>query len=133
MEVQFKTWDQQPLQANPPAGCDQNTTSCYNFPAARKAAVPSATPTTVNVPLASASSWSATNAAQLVGLQWQWTGSGCPIDVDITGIRFVNMTPTQSDGGTTDAATPASDGGTTDSDTTGADAGTTGADADSSG
>jgi glucuronoarabinoxylan endo-1,4-beta-xylanase len=102
MELQIKTFDQQPSTQTPPGGCDPtNPNGCYNFPVVKKVAVPSATPTTVTTPLTSFSSWSATNAAQVVGLQWQFTGTnissdagadavvGCPIDVAVTGIKFL--------------------------------------------
>ena len=32
LELQIKTFDQQPKQQTPPGGCDQNYESCYNFP-----------------------------------------------------------------------------------------------------
>jgi hypothetical protein len=42
-------------------------------------------------------SWSAGNAAQVIGMQWQFTGekvdpdagSGCPIEIAVSNIRFV--------------------------------------------
>ena len=100
MELQIKTFDQQPLQQNPAGGCDQDTQSCYNFPVAKRVAVPSEELTTVAVPLSDVANWSPENAAQVVGLQWQWTGNadldpdagvGCPIDVYISDIRFVTL------------------------------------------
>ena len=48
--------------------------------------------------LSDITNWSDANAAQVVGLQWQWTGGpdldpdsgvGCDIDVTITNIKFV--------------------------------------------
>jgi hypothetical protein len=108
LELQFKTFDQQPIQQTPPGGCDQNAGSCYNFPVKKQVAVPAATPVIVTVPLDTVTNWSPANAAQVVGLQWQWTGTsidpdagtGCPIDVNITGIRFLQMET--SDAATTD-------------------------------
>jgi len=99
MELQFKTYDQQPNNATPAGGCDPNGTGgCYNFPVVKQVAVPSDTPTTVVTPLDTVTNWSAKNAAQVVGLQWQWTGTnipandagaGCPIDVTITNVKFL--------------------------------------------
>jgi len=98
MELQIKTFDQQPVSQNPAGGCLQDAAEgCYNFPVTKQVAVPSADPTTVVVPLDGFSNWSAANAAQVVGMQWQWTGTsldpdagvGCPIDVTITDIKFL--------------------------------------------
>ena len=54
------------------------------------------------VQLTDISNWSDANAAQVVGMQWQWTSptpdldagavdasAGCTIDVTITGIKFL--------------------------------------------
>jgi hypothetical protein len=113
MELQIKTFDQHPQTQTPPGGCDPNGPGgCYNFPVVRRVAVPSATPAIVVTPLSSFTNWSAANAAQVVGLQWQFTTgaaapvtpdggadggaeadggapAGCPIDVTVTGIRFL--------------------------------------------
>lgn len=98
LELQFKTYDQQPDNATPAGGCDPKATGgCYNFPVIKQVAVPSATSTTVVAPLSKATGWSSANAAQLVGLQWQWTGTNvtgdagaaCPIDVTVTNIKFL--------------------------------------------
>jgi glucuronoarabinoxylan endo-1,4-beta-xylanase len=95
LELQIKTFDQQPTSQVPAGGCDLDAGSCYNFPDATQVAVPTATAQTVMVPLSSFSNWSAANAGQVVGLQWQFTGtsvdagSTCPIDVAITGIQFL--------------------------------------------
>jgi hypothetical protein len=96
LELQIQTFDQRPTTQTPAGGCNSATTSCYGFPVVKKVAVPSATSATITTPLASFSTWSATNAAQVVGLQWQFTGTlldpdasvGCPIDVTITNIKF---------------------------------------------
>jgi hypothetical protein len=121
LELQIKTFDQQPIQQTPPGGCDQNQHSCYNFPVAKQVAVASGAPMTVTVPLSAFTKWSAANAAQVVGLQWQWTGTnidpdagagaGCPIDETITNVRFLHMD-------TPDADTETSDAATTDAETT---------------
>ena len=124
LELQIKTFDQQPKQQTPPGGCDQNYESCYNFPVKRQVAVPTAQPTVITTPLAEITPWSARNAAQVVGLQWQFTGTkvgpdagaACPIDVRITGIRFLH--PDAGDAGASDAAdagtSDPADGGTSD-------------------
>jgi hypothetical protein len=99
MELQVKTFEQQPVTQTPAGGCYQDAgTSCYNFPTLKQVAGPTADPTTVVVPLDSITSWSPENAAQVVGLQWQFTapgldpdaGVGCPFDVYITNIRFLS-------------------------------------------
>ena len=105
LELQIKTFDQQPITQNPAGGCYQDASAgCYNFPVARKVAVPSADPTPVAVKLSDVQNWSAANAAQVVGLQWQFTSPpsaldasaadpdaavGCPIDVTVTDIKFL--------------------------------------------
>ena len=61
--------------------------------------MPTAEPTVITTPLADFTKWSAANAGQVVGLQWQFTGTNvgpdagasCPIDVSITGIKFLRM------------------------------------------
>jgi glucuronoarabinoxylan endo-1,4-beta-xylanase len=116
LELQIKTFDQQPKQQTPPGGCDQNYDSCYNFPVKKQVAVPTAEPMVITTPLADFTKWSAANAGQVVGLQWQFTGTNvgpdagasCPIDVRITGIKFVQMDA--GDAGASDAA----DAGTAD-------------------
>jgi glucuronoarabinoxylan endo-1,4-beta-xylanase len=103
MELQMKTFDQQPINQTPAGGCYQDAgTSCYNFPVKKQVAVPSSNPTPVVVQLTDISNWSDANAAQVVGMQWQWTSptpdldagavdasAGCTIDVTITGIKFL--------------------------------------------
>jgi glucuronoarabinoxylan endo-1,4-beta-xylanase len=100
MELQIKTFDQQPITQNPAGGCYQDASAgCYNFPVMKQVAAPSAEPTTVTVPLSDITNWSAQNAGQVVGLQWQWTvnskldpdaGAGCPITATITDVKFLN-------------------------------------------
>ena len=100
MELQLKTFEQQPSTQNPAGGCDESAGSCYNFPVVKRVAVPSAETTTVVVPLDSFTTWSTEKAKQVVGMQWQWTanadldpdpdaGGGCPIDVTISDIKFL--------------------------------------------
>ena len=79
MELQIKTFDQHPRTQTPPGGCDPaNPAGCYNFPVVKRVAVPTATPTKVVTPLSSFTNWSEANAAQVVGLQWQFTTSAPP-------------------------------------------------------
>jgi len=108
LELQIKTFDQTPSSQNPPGGCDSDAGTCYNYPVAKQVVVPSPDATTVMTPLSNVTSWSSDNAKQVVGLQWQFTGTnipssdagdadagadaapaGCPIDVSITGIKFL--------------------------------------------
>ena len=101
----MKTFDQQPVNQTPAGSCYQDAgTSCYNFPVKKQVAVPTADPTTVVVPLDSITNWSPENAAQVVGMQWQFTapgldpdaGVGCPIDVYITDIKFLQGEPAEA-------------------------------------
>jgi hypothetical protein len=103
LELQIKTFAQQPITQNPAGGCYQDAAAgCYNFPVKKQVAVPSSNPTPVVVQLTDISNWSDANAAQVVGMQWQWTSptpdldagavdasAGCTIDVTITGIKFL--------------------------------------------
>jgi len=110
LELQIKTFEQTPTSQNPPGGCDQDAGTCYNYPVVKKVAVPSSQSMTVTTPFTSISPWSSDIAGQVVGLQWQFTGTnipasdsdagdsdggssdaaaGCPIDVSITGIKFL--------------------------------------------
>lgn len=98
LELQIKTFDQQPVTQSPAGGCLQDASAgCYNFPVKKRVAVPSPEAATVTASLSDFTNWSAANAGQVVGLQWQWTsnaeldpdaGKGCPIDVKITDIKF---------------------------------------------
>jgi len=101
LELQIQTFDQRPTSQTPPGGCDSSTTSCYGFPVVKQVVDVSTaaitTPMTVTKALADFSNWSTANANQVVGLQWQFTGTkidpdagaGCPIDVTITNIKFL--------------------------------------------
>ena len=94
LELQIQTFDQSPTTQVPAGGC---TTYCYGFPTYRRIAVSSTIPTVVTKLLSDFSGWSPANAAQVVGLQWQFTGTqldpdasvGCPIDVTITDVKFL--------------------------------------------
>ena len=97
-----KTRDQQPNDSLPAGGCDPGAGSCYDFPVVKQAvdlSTPIATLTPVVLPLVNfadgnGTAWSDTFANQIVGVQWQFTGTnidaddGCPIDVSITNVKF---------------------------------------------
>lgn len=115
LELQIKTFDQTPTSQNPPGGCDQDAGTCYNYPVVKQVAVPTSDTMTVTTPLSNVNPWSSDIAGQVVGLQWQFTGTniptsdsdggdsdagasdggdsdaavGCPIDVQISGIKFL--------------------------------------------
>ena len=114
LELQLKTFDQTPTSQNPPGGCDQDAGTCYNYPVKKQVAVPSSDSMTVTAKLSDFSGWSSDSssgtAGQVVGLQWQFTGTnipsadsdagdsdgsagdaavGCPIDVTVTSIKFL--------------------------------------------
>jgi hypothetical protein len=98
-----QTFDQRPTDQVPPGGCDRTdaaATICFLFPQIGMGAVesvPSTAPVTVTKPLASFSGWSDAKAAQVIGLQWQFTndgsmddaGVGCVPDLTITSIRLL--------------------------------------------
>lgn len=100
LDLQIKTFAEQPTNQSPAGGCDPAGT-CYRFPVATDVvnlSTPIGTPTTIVVPLSEVSGWSADDAGQIVGLQWQWGGTdvspdagadGCPIDVSVTNIKFL--------------------------------------------
>jgi hypothetical protein len=94
LELQIKTYDQVPTDQG--GGC--SASSCYSFPVAKQVAVLSSSPTEISKTLATDfSPWNSTNAGQVVGLQWQFTGTNldgdagtsCPVDVTITKIKFM--------------------------------------------
>jgi glucuronoarabinoxylan endo-1,4-beta-xylanase len=100
LQMQIKTFDQTPTGQSPMGGCDAS--SCYNYPVVLQVAAPSSTPMTITTPLSSFSNWTPEIAAEVVGLQWQWTYSGtdiadsgvdfsagCPINASITDIKFL--------------------------------------------
>jgi hypothetical protein len=91
VELQLQTFDQRPTTADPPGSCNPSGT-CYTFP--RKSQVVSlstavaAPGTTVSNTLSSLTNWSAAEGAQIVGVQWQFTGT-CSIDATFTNIKFL--------------------------------------------
>lgn len=97
-QLQLQTFEQRPIQQNspnPPGGCDQNTTSCYSFPAATGLPAPStdtANPTQVMIPFSSfAQSGMMPAPKELVGLQWQVnaSGAGCTVELRIDDVGFI--------------------------------------------
>jgi hypothetical protein len=105
-EFQLQTSEQ-----HPSAECDQSTTSCYNFPAARNLPAPStdlANPTLVQIPFSSFANVMMPAPPQLVGMQWQVSSSGgaCNVELRIDDVDFYPpMSPPDADGGTgSDAA-----------------------------
>jgi hypothetical protein len=98
LELQIKTFDQQPTTDTPAGGCDKSAGSCYGFPVYKKVVVPSSSNTDVTKALADFTGWSDGNAKQVVGMQWQVTGSSaldgdagqsCAIDFEVTNIKFL--------------------------------------------
>ncbi len=120
LEMQIKTFDQQPISQNPAGGCFQDASAgCYNFPAAKQVALSSGEPVTVVVPLDTFSNWSTENAGQVVGLQWQFTtpapepdagtatsDTECPVDLTIGDIKFVLPQAPETEAGAPEAGAP---------------------------
>jgi hypothetical protein len=122
LQLQIKTFAQQPITQTPPGGCNPDGSSCYNFPALKKIAVPTVTPQTIAVPLASFSGWSPEDATQVIGLQWQFTVASKPTtDVDAAA-PDADVSPPDADVDATapdaeivvDATVPDVDAGATD-------------------
>ena len=103
LEMQIQTFDQRPTSQTPPGGCDSNAGSCYAFPAVKQivdVSSPITTAKTITTAFTAFDSAWATdgNATQVVGIQWQFTGTNiaavdggatsCPIDVTITNVKF---------------------------------------------
>ena len=97
IELQLQTFDQRPTDQNPPGGCVKATdgSGCFTFPLAKQVVDLSTsvtTPKTVTATLANFTNWSAAEAGQIVGMQWQFTHSGssdCAINATFTNIKFV--------------------------------------------
>jgi hypothetical protein len=94
LELQVQTFDKLPVTNTPPGGC---ASSCYGFPSKGRVAIPSSTATPVTTPLSTLSNWSAANAAQVVGIQFQFsvpqvadggTATSCAVDVTIDDVKF---------------------------------------------
>ncbi|HEY7374260.1 MAG TPA: hypothetical protein VIF57_19010 [Polyangia bacterium] len=76
---QVQTFEQRPLNASPPGGCDQDAGSCYSLPSAPVTLTTS--PQTFTLPFASFTP-AGTNplGGQIVALQWQLTSGDAPDD-----------------------------------------------------
>jgi hypothetical protein len=94
LELQVQTFNQVPTTNTPPGGC---VSGCYGFPSRGKVAVPTATPTVVTTALSSLSNWTAADATQVVGIQFQFTvpqvadggtATSCTVDVTIDDVKF---------------------------------------------
>jgi hypothetical protein len=95
LELQVQTFNRVPTTNTPPGGC---VTGCYGFPSKGKVATPSATSTVVTTALSSLSNWTAADANQVVGIQFQFTvpqvadggtATSCAVDVTIDDVKFV--------------------------------------------
>ena len=107
-QLQLQTFEQRPTSQSPAGGCDQNTTSCYSYPAATGLPAPSADitmPTVVSIPFGSFGRSMMPAPAQIVGLQWQVNSSGgaCTVELRLDDIGFIPAAGTPepgTDGGT---------------------------------
>ena len=103
LEMQIQTYNQRPTDQDPPGGCVKagDGSGCFDFPRKSQitdvssSAISSSPPRTVTTALSAfasdGGSWSAANASQVVGVQWQFTngsGSDCSVNLTITNIRF---------------------------------------------
>lgn len=94
LALAIQTYDEIPTNIGfEPAGqCHSSTTTCNVFPTVERLAEPSAAPAIITTPLASFSNWSAANAAQVVGLRWQFQPSGaagCAFDITLDDVKFL--------------------------------------------
>jgi len=91
VEFQLQTFDKRPMEQVPAGGCKADGGTCFGFPA--KGAIVSLSSTfgatAVTSALSGFSGWSTANANQVVGVQWQFTGSSCPINVTISSVQFL--------------------------------------------
>jgi hypothetical protein len=94
LELQVQTFNQVPTTNTPPGGC---VSGCYGFPSKGKVAIPTATPTVVTTTLSTLSNWTAADATQVVGIQFQFTvpqvadggtATSCAVDVTIDDVKF---------------------------------------------
>jgi hypothetical protein len=105
--LEIQTYDQLPTTNNPPGGCVPGQ-ACERFPNKSHVATPSTTPTVVTTHFGSlmANPWSAADAAQVVGIQFQFvnvplsppppgsdggtpSSGSCPVDVTIDDVEFL--------------------------------------------
>jgi hypothetical protein len=97
LEIQLVTFSQKPTDQNPAGGCDRTVTSCFNFPKKTMLPEPTATLTPITIPFAEMTGWTAANATEIVGIQWQVTvpppvdggQTTCAIDLRFDDIKFV--------------------------------------------
>jgi hypothetical protein len=97
-QLQLQTFEQRPTTQSPAGGCDQNTTSCYSFPAAANLAAPSidaTMPTLVQIPFSAFKAGTMPTPPQIVGLQWQVNSSSgaCTVELRIDDIDFIPAAP----------------------------------------
>lgn len=94
LELQVQTFNQVPTTNTPPGGC---VSSCYGFPSKGRVAIPSSTATTVTTAFSALSGWTAADATQVVGIQFQFsvpqvadggTATSCAVDVTIDDVKF---------------------------------------------
>jgi hypothetical protein len=94
LELQVQTFDQVPTTNTPPGGC---ASGCYGFPSKGRVAVPSSTATVVTTAFSALGNWTAADATEVVGIQFQFTvpqvadggtAISCPIDVTIDDVKF---------------------------------------------
>jgi hypothetical protein len=98
LELQIQTFSQKPTNENPAGGCDRSLMDCYAFPRKLMVAMPTSTDMTITVPFAELEGWTAANAAEVVGIQWQVTvpavedggvQTACSVDLRIDDVAFV--------------------------------------------
>lgn len=92
LEMQIQTFALRPADQVPAGGCKADGGTCFGFPA--KSAIVSLSATfaakaVTTVLQGNFSNWSTANANQVVGVQWQFTGSACPVDVTISSVKFL--------------------------------------------
>jgi hypothetical protein len=87
IDLQLQTFDQRPNNQTPPGGCNPSGT-CYTFPHIVVNPTLTSTPTTVTTTLSTMTNWTAAEGAQIVGIQWQFTGSTCTPGATFTNIKF---------------------------------------------
>jgi hypothetical protein len=101
LELQLQTFDQKPTTGSPAGGC---TGTCQNYPKKTNLPLPTSTTvkTTVTVGLNTTDLplWTAADASELVGLQWQVTvpapadggaQTACTVDLRIDDITFITQ------------------------------------------
>jgi hypothetical protein len=96
LELQVQTFDKLPVTNTPPGGC-VSPSPCYGFPSKGRVAIPSSAATTVTTAFSALSGWTAVDATQVVGIQFQFsvpqvadggTATSCAVDVTIDDVKF---------------------------------------------